>query len=91
MAFLIDKPGQDLKGEARLHLINGDAATRMGTTLDGLIKLASTFSPDENVQYLLERLELNVDGTMVTVSFQAPISEMEKATQAMKQIFGGQY
>jgi hypothetical protein len=89
IAFLIDRPGQELRAEARLYFINADSAAETGRTLDGLIKLASAFSPDENVQYLLERLELFVDGDTVTVSFQAPISELEEATQAMDLTFGG--
>jgi hypothetical protein len=91
ISFLIERPGQDLRAEARLKFINSDAATEMGNTLDGLIKLASAFSPEENVQYLLERLETIVDGDVVTVTFQAPISELQEATQGMDLISGGQY
>lgn len=89
ISFLIDRPGQDLRAEARLYFMNSDAATETGNTLEGLINLASAFSPDENVLYLLERLETIVDGDVVTVTFQAPISELQEAAQGMDLTSGG--
>ncbi|MDA0735355.1 MAG: hypothetical protein O2860_12375 [Chloroflexi bacterium] len=91
MAFLIDKLGQDLKVEARLGFLNADSATEMGDTLDGLLKLASAFSQDESVRSLLKKLEIVVDGSTMTASFQAPLAEIEEVTQTMGQNFGGQY
>ena len=88
-ALLIDRPGPDLRAEARLNFANTEAAAQTGKTLDGLIKLASTFAPDEDVRYLVERLELIIEDDLVTVSFQAPLSELAEALPAADLPFGG--
>jgi hypothetical protein len=40
---------------------------------------------------LLERLELSVEGTRLTIRFQAPVSEVEEAARSMEQDFSGGY
>ncbi len=91
MGFLVDKLGEDLKVEARVDFVNAESANEMGDTLDGLLKLASAFAPDESVRSLLDKLELTVDGSNITVSFQAPLSELEGVAQTMGENFGSQY
>jgi hypothetical protein len=69
IAFLVDKIDQELKVEARFDFVNADSATQTGGTIDGLLKLASAFAPDESVQSLLNNLELFVEGNTLTLSF----------------------
>ena len=91
IAFIIDRLGQDLKVEARLDFANADSAAEMGDTLDGLLKLMSGFISDENVTALLDKLELEVSGTMITVKLQAPLVEIQEAANSMEENLGGFY
>jgi hypothetical protein len=49
--------------------VNADLATQTNNNIDGLLKLASAFASDENVQSLLKNLELIAEGNTVTLSF----------------------
>lgn len=69
IAFLVDKIDQELKVDARFDFVNADLATQTNNNIDGLLKLASAFASDENVQSLLKNLELIVEGNTVTLSF----------------------
>ena len=69
IAFLVDKIDQELKVDARSDFVNADLATQTSNTIHGLLKLASAFASDENVQSLLKNLELIVEGNTVTLSF----------------------
>jgi hypothetical protein len=73
VSLVVDKPGSDLKMEAQLEFFTADSADRMGNTLDGFLKLAAGFSSNEESSKILENLQLKVDGTRLTLNFQAPM------------------
>jgi hypothetical protein len=91
LSLVIDKPGNDLKVEATLDFSTAESASMMSDTLDGFLKLAAGFAPDEGTRMLMENLELSVDGTRLTMKLQAPISEIQKAAGSMDQDFSGGY
>jgi hypothetical protein len=91
LSLVLDKPGDDLKVEATLDFVTAESASKMNDTLDGFLKLASGFAPDEGVRTLLEKLELSVDGTRLTVTFQAPLSEIQEVARGMAQDSSSQY
>ena len=88
-SFLADKIDHEIKLEARFDFANADSATQTGDAIDGLLKLASAFAQDESVQSLLKNLEFIFEGDTVTLSFQAPLSEIEEVTQILGQNFSG--
>jgi hypothetical protein len=90
VSLVVDKPGSDLKMEAQLEFFTADSATRMGTTLDGFLKLAAGFAVDEQTGKMLEKLQLNVDGTRLTINFQAPIAELREVSRGMEENLGDQ-
>jgi hypothetical protein len=91
LSLVLDKPGNDVKVEATLDFFTAESASRMSDTLDGFLKLAAGFAPDEGTRMLLENLELSVDGTRLTIKFQAPISEVQEAARSIEQDFSGEY
>lgn len=88
VTLVVDKPGSDLKLEAQLEFFTAEAATRMGTTLDGFLKLAAGFASDEQTGKMLEKLQLNVNGTRLTINFQAPIAELREISRSMEENLG---
>ncbi|HZA23577.1 MAG TPA: hypothetical protein VFA32_13420, partial [Dehalococcoidia bacterium] len=91
LSLVLDKPGNDVKVEATLDFFTAESASRMSDTLDGFLKLAAGFAPDEGTRMLLKNLELSVDGTRLTIKFQAPISEVQEAARSIEQDFSGEY
>jgi hypothetical protein len=89
VSLVVDKPGSDLKMEAQMEFLNAESATKMGNTLDGFLKLAAGFSSNEQSGKMLEKLQLNVDGTRLTLSFQAPIAELKEVASSMEEDLGG--
>lgn len=91
ISLVVDKPGSDLKVEATLEFFSAQSATEMSNTLDGFLKLAAGFAPDEGVRALLDKLQLSVDGARLTINFQAPVSEIREVARGLEQDLGGQY
>ena len=91
ISLVLDKPGNDLKVEATLDFFTPESASKMNDTLDGFLKLAAGFAPDEGVRKLMEKLELSVNGTRLTMKFQAPLAEIQEVARSMEQDFSGQY
>jgi hypothetical protein len=91
ISLVLDKPGNDLKVEAMLDFFTAESASKMSDTLDGFLKLAAGFAPDAGTQTLLQKLDLSVSGTRLTIKFQAPISEIQEASRTMDQDFSGEY
>jgi hypothetical protein len=90
VSLVVDKPGSDLKMAAQLEFLNAESAAKMGNTLDGFLKLAAGFSPDEQAGKMLEKLQLNVDGNKLTLNFQAPIAELREVSRSTEEDSGGQ-
>ena len=76
IAFLVDEIDQALNVVARFDFVNADSATQTGDNIGRLPKLASAFAPDESVESLLKNLDLIVENNSVTLTFQAPLSEV---------------
>jgi hypothetical protein len=91
ISLVLDKPGNDLKVEAMLDFFTAESASKMSDTLDGFLKLAAGFAPDAGTQTLLQKLDLSVSETRLTIKFQAPISEIQEASRTMDQDFSGEY
>jgi hypothetical protein len=90
VSLVLDKPGSDLKMEAQLEFFTTDSADRMGNTLDGFLKLAAGFSPDEQSSKFLQKLQLKVDGTRLTLNFQAPVAELREVARSTEGGLEGQ-
>ncbi len=91
VAILIDKLGADLKIVSKVGFADATSATEMGNTLDGLLKLAPGFVPDESTRELLRKLQLNVNGRFITISLQVPLSELQEVTRDLSPDLGGTY
>ena len=90
VSLVVDKPGSELKMEAQLDFFTTESATKMGNTLDGFLKLAAGFASNEQTGKMMEKLQLDVNGTRLTLKFQAPISELKEVSRSMEEDFGGQ-
>jgi hypothetical protein len=90
VSLVVDKPGSDLKMEAQLEFFTADSADRMGNTLDGFLKLAAGFSSNEESSKILEKLQLKVDGTRLTLNFQAPIADLREVASSTEGDLEGQ-
>jgi hypothetical protein len=62
----------------------------MGNTLDGFLKLAAGFSSNEESSKILEKLQLKVDGTRLTLNFQAPIADLREVASSTEGDLEGQ-
>ena len=91
VGILIDKLGSDLKIVSTVGFVDAASATEMGNTLDGLLKLAAGFIPEESTRQLISKLQLNVNGRFITVSLQAPLSELREVTREMAPDLGRTY
>ena len=72
---------------ARFDFVNADSAAQTGDTIGRLPKLASAFAPDKSVEFLLKNLGVIVEGNSVTLTFQAPLSQIEEVVQTLGQNF----
>ena len=84
VTIVLDRPGDDLKVEARLNFTNGKSAKEIGNALVGLMALAKGLVPDEEARKLLDRLVIDTVEKRVTVLFQAPMSELQQAAASME-------
>ena len=91
VGILIDKLGSDIKIVSNFGFVDASSATEMGNTLDGLLKLAAGFIPEERTRALIGKVQLNVNGRFITLSLQAPLSELQEVTRDMAPELGGTY
>ena len=83
VTLVVDRPGADLKIEAQLSFTNPDSATEIGDTLIGFLALAKGFSPDEQTQELLQKLEIAVEGGTINIRFQAPLADLKEGASGL--------
>ena len=83
VSLVLDQSDQDLRIEANLDFRSAQSAQEVGDTLDSFIKLAAGFAPDPTLRGLLGKLEFTVQGSRLTVGFQAPMSELKEVARAV--------
>ncbi|MCH8897198.1 MAG: hypothetical protein IIC33_02750 [Chloroflexi bacterium] len=91
VGILIDKLGSDIKIVSKVGFVDASSAAEMGNTLDGLLKLAAGFIPEEGTRQLIKKLQLNVNGRFITISLQVPLSELQEVTRDLAPDLGGTY
>lgn len=89
LALMADKNGETLQFRTDLDFGGAESATQMGGMIQGLISLASGFSPDPNVTALLNKLDIDVAGTRLTINFQSTISEFAELSESMREGIAG--
>ncbi len=83
VTLVVDRPGADLKIAAQLSFTNADSAAEIGNTLIGFLALAKGFSPDEQTQELLQKLEIAVDDGTINIGFQAPLADLKEVASGL--------
>jgi len=91
VGILIDKLGSDIKIVSKVGFVDASSAAEMGNTLDGLLKLAAGFIPEEGTRQLIRKLQLNVNGRFITISLQVPLSELQEVTRDLAPGLGDTY
>jgi hypothetical protein len=74
----LDQDGQDLRLQLTLNFESVDSATEFGDFLDGILKLASGAVPDAQTRELVERLQIDVNETDVTISLNIAVPELSQ-------------
>jgi hypothetical protein len=83
VAILADKDGEIIQFRTDLEFTNAESATQVGEMISGFISLMSGFSPDPTMTEILNKLDIDVVDTRITVNFQATVSEMQAYAQSM--------
>ncbi len=83
VTLVVDRPGADLKIAAQLSFTNPDSAAEIGNTLIGFLALAKGFSPDEQTQELLQKLEIAVEDGTINIRFQAPLADLKEVASGL--------
>ena len=83
VTLVVDRPGADLKIEAQLRFTNPDSAAEIGNTLIGFLALAKGFTPDEQTQELLKKLEIAVERGTINIRFQAPLADLKEVASGL--------
>ena len=73
--LMVDPAGQGFDVEAGVHFTGSEPAEDFSKTFNGLLNLAAGFTPDQDLKELVGKLDVAVDGDLVTVRL--PLSEAE--------------
>ena len=83
VTLVVDRPGADLKIEARLSFTNPDSAAEIGNTIVGLLALVKLTVTDEQTQELLQKLEIAVEDGTINIRFQAPLADLKEVASGL--------
>ena len=83
VTLLVDRPGADLRVEARLSFTNPDSAVEISNRLNGFLALGKTFPPNEQTRELLEKLEIAVESANVNIRIQAPLADLKEVASGL--------
>ena len=83
VTLIVDRPGLDLLIESQMNFTHPDSATKIGNTLIGFLALAKVFSPDEQAQELLKKLNIVVVETTINIHFQAPLADLKEVASGL--------
>lgn len=83
-SLAIDKPGDELKVEARLDFQKEESAAKLASTLDGLLSLAKGFAPSDDLRNILDKLELTTSGNSLNILAQVAIADLEQAAKSFE-------
>ena len=73
---VINPAGEGVTIEAGLHFDSEESADAFGKTLDGLLKLAAGFTPDEKFRDLVSKVGVTVAGDRVTITLSLTGAEL---------------
>ena len=75
LTLTVDPAGQGFNVEAGVHFTGSEPAEDFSKTFNGLLNLAAGFTPDQDLKELVGKLDVAVDGDLVTVRL--PLDEAE--------------
>jgi len=82
--------GQTIVLRANMDFAQEDSAAALGGLLDGLLKVAAGISTDEQSGEVLDRVEINREGSRLTIRLELAASELGALVSSFTSIFGSE-
>ena len=73
---MFDRGGEDFTAIAQVDFTRESSASEAANALDGLLKLSRRLSSDEELKNLLEKVQVSVKKSRVTVRFEVGVSDL---------------
>ena len=83
LGLALAQNGQILILRINLDFASEESAASVGTVLEGVLTLASGLIPDAEIRDLLESLEVNTDGSRLTIRLEMVASEIGRLVESL--------
>jgi len=86
LGFALGQDGDNLKFQVQLDFVGRESAANVGDLLEGLLKVAGALAPEGQDLGFLDRVQVDREGSRLTISLDLQLSEIEDLLEGLLNI-----